>query len=437
MTNREKRRTAVQKWLKDFATKNVAIKVVALLFAMFLWGYVLTDQKPMRTKTLAEVSMSFDGEAELLSQSLCVRGDRKALLKDVTVAVRTQITNYQDLDAHSVNATISLKNISQPGTYEIPVTATVAGGKGVVQTVTPTTVTVEIDSLRTKSVNVTTSFTGELSDGYWADMDSLSATKQIDINGAKTDVARISRAECTVDLTGRTSTIYNTFDVVLYDAEGNVIPGDIVIGTLPSSTVRLPIYPMRDVPIDVLGSLTGLDNLAVNHELEKAEATPATVRIVGSSEDQVNAIASILLEPIAVNGFNSAQTVEANIIAPEGVRVLDTEPITVLIDVRETQHKKTFEQLPIEIMGQQPHTTVTLSADSVDMTIEGRYSLVSLINRGDVRLFVDVTGLTSGAYTLEISSYVRDEATTVELNNAFAYNGETVTTVTVTITGAP
>ena len=54
--------------VKGFCTKNGAVKFVALLFAILLWGYVLTDQNPSRTKTVANVPTSFEGEAELLAQ---------------------------------------------------------------------------------------------------------------------------------------------------------------------------------------------------------------------------------------------------------------------------------------------------------------------------------------------------------------------------------
>ena len=54
----------------------MAIKVIALVFAVLLWGYVLTDQKPVRTKIIPEVTTSFEGEAELIAQGFCVRGDR-------------------------------------------------------------------------------------------------------------------------------------------------------------------------------------------------------------------------------------------------------------------------------------------------------------------------------------------------------------------------
>ena len=432
MTSKEKRKTRIINALKSFFTKNIALKVSALVFAMLLWGYVLTDQKPLRTKTVTDVSTSFDGEAELLAQSLCVRGNRSDILQSVTVKVRTQITNYADLSNKSVNATISLRNISEARVYELPIQATVASGLGTVSAITPGTVKVEIDQVRTKTIPVTTSFTGQLADGYWADMDAISSTTKLDISGARTDIAKVNRAECIIDLTGRTSTIYGTYDVVLYDETNNVISSDIVIGTLPSSTVRLPIYPMRNVPIDVLGSLVGTDNLAANHELVSAVATPSTVRIVASSESALNAVETISLEPIAVNGMNAAATVEGTIILPEGVRVLDTEPVSVLIDVRETIQTKTIEKLPITIKGKQLHTDVMLDLETVDLTIEGRVSIVSLINRSDVDVSVDVTNLEPGTYTLELSPFVRNEATTVELTTTLS-----TPKVQVTVTAAP
>ena len=45
--------------IKNFFTTNLAVKIVALLFAVLLWGYVLTDQNPYRTKTITNVNTRF------------------------------------------------------------------------------------------------------------------------------------------------------------------------------------------------------------------------------------------------------------------------------------------------------------------------------------------------------------------------------------------
>ena len=414
------------KGVKNFFTKNMALKVIAFVFAMLLWGYVLTDQKPMREKEVPNVTTSFDGEAELIAQGFCVRGDRSEILQDVSVKVRTQITNYAYVTPSSIIASVSLRNISEAREYNLPIQASVSSGLGVVQSITPATVLVEIDALVTKTVPITTTFTGELPEGYWADMDALSTTSRLDITGPKTDISTITHGECVVDLTDRTSTIYSTFDVTFYDKNNEVVSSDIIIGTLPTSTVRLPIYPMKHVPIDVENALVGADNLAANHEIIKAVATPATVRLVGdqSALDQIDTIS---LEPIAVNGLDETMTVSGAIVVPEGVRLLDSETVSVLLEVREMVISQTFEQLEIQVHGRTGRANITLSIPAADLTIEGRYSLVSVISRSDVQLFVDVTGLTPGVYKLPVSAMVRDEKATIELTTTLSIVEVTVT----------
>lgn len=412
--------------LKGFFTKNLALKIIAFVFAMLLWGYVLTDQKPMREKEITNVTTSFDGEAELIAQGFCVRGDRSEILQDVTVKVRTQITNYAYVTSSSIIASINLRNISEAREYDLPIQASVTSSLGVVQTITPATVRVEIDKLVTKTIPITTTFTGALPDGYWADMEALSTTTRLDITGPQTDISTITHGECVVDLTDRTSTIYSTYDVKFYDKNNNVVSSDIMIGTLPTSTVRLPIYPVKNVPVDVDNSLVGADNLAANHEIIKAVATPATVRLVGD-QATLDQIDKITMEPIAVNGLDSTMTVSGTLIVPDGVRLIDNTTVSVLLEVREMVISQTFEQLEIQVHGNTGRANISLGIPAADLTVEGRYSLVSMLSRSDVQLFVDVTGLTPGVYKLPISILVRDADATIELTTTLSVAEVTVT----------
>ena len=355
-----------------------------------------------------------------------MRGDRSEILQDVTATVRAQITNYAYVTAGSINASISLRNISEAREYDLPIQAVVNSSLGVVQSVSPSTVQVEIDTLVTKTIPITTSYEGELPDGYWADVDALSATTRLDITGPKTDISTITHGECVVDLNDRTSTIYSTFDVTFYDKNGKIVSTDIIIGTLPTSTVRLPIYPMKLVPVDVNSSLVGADNLAANHEIIKAVSTPAEVRLVGD-QAVLDKIDTIQLEPIAINGLDSTMTVSGELIVPDGVRLLDSTTVSVLLEVREMVISQTFEQLEIQVHGKTGRSDVTLDIPTADLTIEGRYSLVSVLSRSDASVFVDVTGLTPGVYKLPLSVMVRNEAATIELTTTLSIAEVTVT----------
>ena len=419
--------------VKGFFTTNLAVKIVALLFAVLLWGYVLTDQNPYRTKTISNVNTSFEGEAELLAQGLCVRGDRSEILGNVTVQVRTQIVNYSALGSGQVNATIILRNISEARVYELPVTASIMSGYGVVETVTPSVATVEIDSLVIKSIPVSTKYVGTLPEGYWADMNASSVTTRVEVQGPKKDMDRVKRAECVVDWTGCTSMIYSTFDIILYDEDDNVISSDIVVGTLPSSTVRIPIYPMKKVPIDVMGSLIGADNLAANHELFSATATPVAVHLIGE-QSILDGIDSILVDPINISGKNDIEIFEAKLILPEGVRLLeDASAVSVSVDIRESMAEQVFEQVPVEVIGLGEGLTAQLGIASVDLRVSGRTSLVSILKRSDVKVQVDVTNLAAGEYDLSLFALVRDEESTVELTTELTSAGTLLDTIHVAI----
>lgn len=423
--------------IRGFCTKNLAIKVVALLFAVLLWGYVLTDLKPYRTKTVTNVPTSFEGEAELLAQGLCVRGDRAEILSSVTVQVRTQVTNYASLTANQINATISLRNISEPRVYELPINPTVTSGYGVVQSVSPSVATVEIDTLLRKTIPVTPVITGQVSDGYWADMDNCSITQYVDVEGPKTDIEQVRRAECVIDLSGRTSSIFSTFEVILYDNDDNVVSSDILVGTTPSATVRIPVYPVKTVKIDAEGSLEGVDTLATNHELYGVSVVPDTVRLVGE-QAVLDTIDSVKLETINVSGMSELAIVKSKIIVPDGTRLLDDaglleddNTVSVSVDIRESTSERVFEQMAIEVEGLGDGLSATLDLSTVDLHVEGRVSLVSILKRSDIRVLVDVTNLPAGEYDLDLFALIRDEESTVELQTALTSNGAPVNTVHV------
>ena len=400
--------------LKDLFTKNVLIKVLAIVFAVLLWGYVLYDLNPYRVKTLSGVSTSFDGEAELLAQGLCIRGDREEILKDVDVAVRTQLRNYADLGASAVNASISLKNISQPQEYQLPVNASMSSALGFVNSVSPSTVTVEIDSLVTKTIPISCVLENDVPEGYWADKENVSYTTRIDIQGAKTDMAKVSRAECVIDLAGKTSTIYGTFDLILYDSENNIIDSSIVIGSLPAATVRLNIRHMKKVPITIESALIGSDSLAANYELASVTIAPEEVRIVGD-EAALKEVDSITMEPISISGAKESMTVESQLIVPDSVTLLDSRTVTLALNIQEMTDTASFVQMPISVTNLGKGLVATVTPAETDIDLFGRVSILSVVKRSDVKVDVDVTGLSEGTYELPVTVFVKNDEATIEL----------------------
>lgn len=254
--------SALKTWLKNAFTKNLALKIVSLIFAMLLWGYVLMSENPQRTKTLTNVPISVEGGADLIARKLVLSGDKD--YGSVTVRVSTQLTSYSDLTADDITASINLSNITATGEHEVIITARSAIGTTV--SVSPDHIKVNVDNLVSRSIPVEIDLEGELDEGYWA-VDVIYSRNMIDIEGPLEYVSRIDSAKGVLNIDSATSNINKSVLLTLYDNEGNELDADLFYSKLPSVTARMEVLPMKTVPIDVESAIQGKDNIPKNYEL--------------------------------------------------------------------------------------------------------------------------------------------------------------------------
>ena len=383
-------------WLKGFFTKNLALKIVSLLFAMLIWGYVMVEVNPKRVKTITDVPISFSGESSLHDRGLAVRGDRDDILRNVTVRVKVQLTDYTGLDASDISASVSLRPVNKADTYKLKIDAT--SSLGTVENVSPSEITIEVDELATMLVPIDVEYSGELPDGYWKSEPTL-ASQSIKVSGPRDDVSTISKAICTIDLEDRT-TSYNEAILLKYvDKNGDEIDTALFLDSLPSVVVKMDVMRIVELPINAADAVLGADALPANYEVYDVVATPPTVRVVGS-ENALSGLTGIKIENIDVSGSTSSVQQNVVITAPEGTTLLDDPNITVYVGIREKQDSAQFKGVPIETKGLGKKLTAELSAAECEVNITGRTSLMKLLQRKDVSVYVDLTGLTAGTYKI-------------------------------------
>lgn len=413
--------------LKSFFTKNIAIKVLSLMFAILLWGYVLMTQNPPRVKTVTDVTVSIEGEADLTTRKLTLRGDRAALLEDVSVRVRTELTSYADISADDITASINLSRITSTGKHTVRIHAKSSSGD--VVSVSPSEIEVEIDTLTTRNIPIEIHEEGELPEGYWAgDVQLDSAT--VLLEGPGTDLAKIVKAVGTIDLTNRTESLNQSIMLALYDKEGNVVESSILFGGMPTVVAKQEILPSKLVPIDVDGAIIGREELPENFEIASygTSLESTLVRIVGDA-DVIQKIESLSLEPADVTGCTESIQQELAINVPEGVRIIGADSVNLQVTIREKTAVLEFTELPIEIVGLARKQTATLSQELANVTFSGRVSLLAGITRGDVKVYADVTGLAAGTHDVKLALQIDGEDVPSDLQYEFT----TDETIQVTI----
>ncbi len=398
MKNKENNNgSAFRKWIKDFFTKSIVLKIVSLLFAMLLWGYVLMVENPTRIKTISNVTVNVEGEADLLARKLVLCGDKD--FDKATIKVRTQLAEYADLSKEDVTATINLSTITEKGEYTLTVSAKSASGSA--YSVTPSQVTVKVDNLVSRRIPIEIDETGDLPEGYWAGNLTAGRT-EVDIEGAAEDVANIVKAVGSIDLTNCTEDVNQSVLLTLYDDQGNEVDSSVLLGTLPSVTVRMEVLRMKTVPIDIESALLGTDGIPANYELVSYGVSgDGTVRIVGEAAviDEIN---SLTIDPVDVSGRKESLLEELPLVIPDGVRVLDGDTVNLYVNIREMNTSVSLVDVPIDVKGLGRKLDASLSEESTDITINGRVSLISILERADVELYVDLTDLEAGSYEVPV-----------------------------------
>ena len=111
MTKRQKFFSAVGQFLKNLFTKNIPLKIIALVFALLLWGYVLSEVKPVYVKKLYGIEVELLNEDKLIENGWIVVEDENAKTPTVDVNLEATIDNHSKISNNNVRYGVDLSGI--------------------------------------------------------------------------------------------------------------------------------------------------------------------------------------------------------------------------------------------------------------------------------------------------------------------------------------
>lgn len=391
----------MKKFFKTFwkmCRGNLVLKIVAVLFAIILWSYVLSQTNPTRVKEVEDVPVAGENMTSLVANDLAISGDLTEILSSVDIRVSISQNDLKNLNNKNVKAYIDFSTISGPGTYPLDIKVNLPYGQ--LLEVNPSKVTLKVDKNKTRPIPVNVITEGSVPAGYYA-FDPIISPGIINIQGAMTYVQQVVSARCTVNLNGLTKGYSKSSEVELLDADGNVVDPAPFSGQLPSVIVNLSVLPVKEVDVDVEGSIVGKGSLAPGYEITNTSCNPSKVRIVGEGS-LLDGISSVQLFPFSVAGSNTDVIMPASFAPPEGVTVLDVEKAEVTVNIREKTEQKTYKSVAIKTRNLSPGLAASISPSSVDVTVLAGESLMSKLLRSNIVPYVDLDGLTEGTYSLKI-----------------------------------
>lgn len=289
------------RFLKRLISKeNLVARIVSLLVACGLWVYVMTDQNPIVERSV-EITLQ---HVNLPANMMVFNAPGKVLVK--TRGTRTGLSD--SLENH-ITATIDLKNVTE-GQQNIPVKVTVNNGD--VVSVTPSEVSVYVDTVSEKKVPVVTRVVGAVSSDMTVGS-SVITPSEVTLRGATHRIDKVNKVVAPIDVTNHKDSFSLDSELVAVSDDGYDIPNmKIIPDRVMVEATMVSQMLSTDVPVKLV---TG-GNLPDGIIVSKAEIIPREIRIT-APPSVLKKLQEIKTKPVDITSLEGSSVIAAELDIPE------------------------------------------------------------------------------------------------------------------------
>ncbi|MCY7619361.1 YbbR-like domain-containing protein [Bacillus pumilus] len=380
-----------------------AVKLLALVFALLLYGAVNSAQAPT-PKKIGESFFPTSTTDEATLTDIPVKAyydDEKYVVTGVPQTVNVTIkgsTSAVKTARQTKNFEIyaDMQNLST-GTHKVELKARDVS-KGLTLSINPSVTTVTIQEKTTAEFPVETEFYNQnkIKDGYSPEQPIVNP-KKVTVTGSKDVIDKISVIKAFVNLEDVDQQIEKEARLTVYDSSGNELPVELSPSVV---NITVPISsPSKKVPfkIERTGSLP--DGISIS----SIETSPSEVTVYGSQKvlDSLDFIDGVKLD---LSKIKDDTEIDADIPLPDGVKKVSPETVKIKVKVATAQEKK-IDNVPISVVGLSKDLTsdfVSPSSGRLSLTAKGSKSAIDKLKASDVEAYINVGDLNEGTHEVTI-----------------------------------
>jgi len=292
--------------MKHILTKNIGLKIVALLFAAIMWIVVTNINDPSTSRVFNNVPVQIIN-AHLLEDTervfwvlentdvvnwVTIHAPRSVVsrINHENIIARADISDLSSLDTIAI--TFEVDNLNQ-AEY-----STIQSSSSILK--------LQIEARRSRSVQIRPSIQGDIAEGYIMG-DVINSPTVVTITGPDSQVASVAYAEFFFDVTNINYDIRTNADIVLYDFNGRPISRERISLNTEQVSLTIPIFETKSIPIRYTTTGSPANGYRVTGD---DEISHQSIMIAGRSIDLYD-ITEIVIPPIDLN--ESTETVVRNI----------------------------------------------------------------------------------------------------------------------------
>ena len=394
----ERKQNSIEFW-KRVLFHNLSMKLLSVVGAVLVWLLIMNIDDPYKTKTfLVQVeTINEDALHSVHKVYEIVEGNT------ASVTVRGKRSVVDNLGTDDISATADLSELSSVNAVAIKVRLKRNVSSDIVLTCNQV-LKVSLEDMEKKQVKLTIETEGTPAEGYSVG-ECTTRPGVIEVTGGSSVIDRIATVRVTINVNGASQDITKTVEPVAYDKRGNRVFSSTLSFSEKIIRVRAKLLQNKTIPVKIKVS----GEPAEGYEFVEAVCLPETIEIAGSEKKLANV--SQLVIPIDITGRTDAsgdleQEITVEDYLDEDVIVLeDYQKLTVTLSIEKLIRKKIQLQttkVQISNVDEDYMATVYGNVGTLELTLEGRESVIEELSDTDLSAYVDCSGLENGIYSLPV-----------------------------------
>jgi YbbR domain-containing protein len=367
------------------------IKICCVIASFILWLYIFNVENPMIERSIT-VPVQITNK-DVLNQSKLIAINEKNL--SVSLTISGNASDVYSIKPNDFQLESDLNGyLVKSGENRIPVI--VKKSPQAIRIVNSENLWVKIilDNLNQKNVGVKLGLSGKVKEGFFA-LDPIFKTEKVQVSGPTSIVSSINNVIAKYDLNGLSSDLNTRVSLEAEDYLGNILKGVVI--TPSDIQLTVPIKKIKNVPINVETQ----GNLGNGGKIKSITPVPAVIDIAGE-ENVISNIDSINTEPIDLSNLGNNNTIDAKVIIPKNVILVNSNGI---IKLNINFDKGIQKQLDVNIQTKNigNNYNVALSSDKATIIVSGPEDIVNNLNPQNIDCFVDLSSLNEGDHIVNVN----------------------------------
>lgn len=391
--------------MKEKIFKNFSLKILSVVCAVVLWTVIVNIYDPTTSVTVSNVSVQL-----VNTESLTDKGYTYEVVDGSKISVylsgpKSVIT---DIKSSDIVATADLSQITAFADYVDIDVKVVKDGRTInnIEVAPRTTVVrLNIENRVTKEFKVHPDTTGTVANGYTILSKSISPDN-IKVTGPTSSIENVATVKAVADVTGASSNIRTTAQIVLYDADENVIQDDKLQPLVDEVDFYATVGSVKTIPVTCIGT-TGM--AAPGYFVAGMEQGVTEVSVSSENSGLLEKTNSIVIPETAIDitGCKSDYVISVRLsdYVESGIKFISTDSIEIVVKIEPLSTRTiscSVDKISFTGLAAGLHAEIS-EISELPVVISGSKNNISSVSASDIAISCNLSSYTEGEHTVKLT----------------------------------